>query len=69
LAIEAAIEHGGGDFGQIVNIIRSNGSVEYARECAMVQVQRAQSSASKLRPSAFRTCLLDLASFALGRDR
>lgn len=66
--IEAAIAQGGGDFGQIARIIRRNGSVEYARQCALVQIRRAQSSAAKLQPSAFQACLLDLAAFALGRD-
>jgi octaprenyl-diphosphate synthase len=67
--LQGAIEGGGGDFVQIAQIVRSNGSLDYARGCAALQSQRAEQAALQLPPSPYRTCLLDLNAFALGRDR
>lgn len=67
--IEDAIRNGGGDFGEIAQIVQANGSLAYVRSRASEESFRAAAAAQLLPPSAFRDSLLNLNSFAMGRDR
>jgi octaprenyl-diphosphate synthase len=67
--IEHAIRHGDGDFAEIARIVRSSGSIDYARAQAVQQCHEAAQSAQELPPSVFRDRLLELSSFAMRRDR
>lgn len=67
--VENAIRDGGGDFTQIAQIVHEHGSIEYARRCASTQCEVAAALAGSLPPSEFRDRLLELASFAMRRDR
>jgi len=67
--IERAIRDGGGDFAEIANIVQANGSIAYVRVRAGEESARAAAAADALPPSVYRDSLIDLNSFAMGRDR
>jgi octaprenyl-diphosphate synthase len=67
--VEQAIRDGRGDFAQIARIVHQHGSIEYARALAQRQSEAAVEAARTLPASEFRDRLLDLASFAMRRDR
>lgn len=66
--IEAAIREGGGDFDQIVAIVRNNGSLEYGRERAMSESKAAAEALGAFPESVFRDSLLELNRFAMRRN-
>ncbi len=67
--VENAIRDGSGDFTEIAQIVHAHGSIEYARGCAQAQSSIAAQAALALPASAFRDRLLELANFAMRRDR
>ena len=67
--VEAAIRDGSGDFEGIARIVHEHGSIEYARDCAARQAGAAREAAAGLPPSVHRDRLIDLAAFAMSRDR
>jgi octaprenyl-diphosphate synthase len=67
--IERAVRDGGGDFDQIANIVRGNGSLGYVRERAAAESTAAEAALRAFPKSVFRQSLLDLNSFAMSRDR
>ena len=67
--IEAAIRDGGGDFDQIAEIVRCNGSLTYVRERAATESSIADSALRVFPQSDFRESLLQLNYFAMTRDR
>jgi octaprenyl-diphosphate synthase len=67
--IESAIRDGGGDFVRIAAIVRSSGSIAYARARAHALSATAREAVATLPPSPYRAALLDLIAFALERDR
>ena len=67
--VERAIRDGSGDFTEIARIVHAHGSIEYARRRAQAESAAAADAARALPPSVYRDRLLDLASFAMRRDR
>lgn len=68
LMIEA-IRNGSGDFLQIAHIVHRHGSIEYVRQRAQTRCTEAADAIRTLSPSIHRDRLLELSSFAMGRDR
>jgi octaprenyl-diphosphate synthase len=67
--VEAAIRDGSGDFDAIAAIVHEHGSIAYARLCAERHAEQARAAAASLPASVHRDRLLDLAAFAMRRDR
>lgn len=67
--IQKAIQDGDGDFAKIAAIVHDTGALNHVRHRAQTEVNLAKQAALTLPPSEFRQSLLDLASFALHRDR
>ncbi len=67
--IEYAIRNGGGDFDQIVTIVRGNGSLDYVRERALSESSAAEAALSAFPDSEYRESLLELNAFAMRRNR
>ncbi len=67
--VENAIRDGSGDFQQIAQIVHEHGSIAYARDLARGQAEIAEGALRLLPPSVYRDRLLDLSTFATGRDR
>jgi len=67
--IREAIREGGSQhFAAIQKMIVSSKALEYAKRFAEVEMDRAQKSLDKLKPSVFREAALALTQFALQRD-
>lgn len=63
-----AIEHGGSDrLDEIMEIVRTTGSLEYTRERAQEQVHSALQALSRLPQSPYRTAMEDMARLAVER--
>jgi octaprenyl-diphosphate synthase len=67
--VERAIRDGGGDFGEIAQIVEDNGSLDYARRRAEQEARLAFEAAAALAESEFKRSLLELNRFAMRRDR
>ena len=67
--IEQAIRDGGGDFAEIANIVKANGSIAYVRSRAGDESARAAAAVCALPPSIYRESLIELNAFAMERDR
>ena len=69
LAVRDAIEKGGRDsFDEVLAAIHSTGALEYSRNQARVEAQRACAAIDALLGSAYKDSLVELASFAADRD-
>ncbi len=64
-----AIRNGSGDFLEIARIVHEHGSIEYVRQRAHTRSAEAAEAIRLLPPSTHRDRLLELASFAMRRDR
>ncbi len=67
--IEEAIRDGGGDFRQVAEIVRGNGSIAYAQQRAEAFARAAADALSPLSPTPYQRALIDLSTFAVARDR
>jgi octaprenyl-diphosphate synthase len=67
--IERAIREGEGDFVRIAAIVERSGAIAHVRARAHEEIRLAQRAVAALPQSEFKDCLLDLAFFALHRDR
>lgn len=56
-----------GEFERLLAIMRERGSLDYARDCALTHVARAQQALSVFEPSARRELLCEVADYALVR--
>lgn len=69
LAVRDAIEKGGRDsFDEVLAAIHSTGALEYSRNQARAEAQRACAAIDALLGSAYKDSLVELASFAVDRD-
>jgi len=67
--IRKAIRDGGrGEFGQVLDVVRGSGSLDYARAAAEREAQVARDALAPLPRSEFKRCLLELASFSVARQ-
>jgi octaprenyl-diphosphate synthase len=67
--VARAVREGDGDFDAIARIVTDNGSLAYSGDLAQREVAAAEGALLALPRSAYRESLLDLLSFAVGRDR
>ncbi|MFN3564395.1 MAG: polyprenyl synthetase family protein [Burkholderiaceae bacterium] len=67
--VERAIREGGGDFAEIAQIVRTSGSLDYARRRAEEESALAFEAVEALTDSEFKQSLLELNRFAMRRDR
>ncbi|MEK7844727.1 MAG: octaprenyl diphosphate synthase [Pseudomonadota bacterium] len=67
--IRKAIEEGGKDgFQPVLDVIRQTAALDYAKQCAEVEVATAAAAIASLPDSENKKCLLELASFAVTRN-
>ncbi|HZP92753.1 MAG TPA: octaprenyl diphosphate synthase [Burkholderiales bacterium] len=67
--IEAAIAHGGrAEFGPVLQAVRDCGALDYARDQARSESQRAAQHLASLPRSNYKESLLELAAFAASRN-
>jgi octaprenyl-diphosphate synthase len=67
--VERAIREGGADFAEIAQIVRTSGSLDYARRRAEEESALAFEAVEALTDSEFKQSLLELNRFAMRRDR
>jgi octaprenyl-diphosphate synthase len=67
--VEAAIRDGSGDLEGIAAIVHEHGSIDFARACAQRHADAAREAMARLPATQWRDRLLDLAAFAMRRDR
>lgn len=67
--LEAAIREGGGDFVAVAEIVKRSGSIEYAQTLAESFAAAAADALTPLPATIFKRSLLNLAEFAVSRDR
>ena len=63
----AIVEGGRGDFAKVLEVVRSSGALDYAREVAVREAESAQRSLGPLPASKHKDSLLELASFSVTR--
>jgi len=68
LVRRAIVEGGREDFPAVLEAIRATGALDYAREVARGEAQRAQDAVATLPASAPKQSLLELAAFSVTRD-
>jgi octaprenyl-diphosphate synthase len=67
--IRKAIEDGGEDgFQPVMDVIRQTAALDYAKQCAEAEIATATAAIASLPESEYKTCLLQLASFAVTRN-
>ncbi|MBA3756342.1 MAG: octaprenyl diphosphate synthase [Nitrosomonas sp.] len=67
--IRKAIEDGGKDgFQPVLNVIQQTTALDYAKQCAEAEIATAIAAISSLPDSENKTCLLQLATFAVTRN-
>jgi octaprenyl-diphosphate synthase len=68
--IKSAIENADGleDLNVITNIMNKNGSIEYTRQLAVIEAQKAKKSIEILPESIYKAALVGLADIAINRD-
>ncbi len=67
--IRKAIEDGGEDgFQPVMDVIRQTAALDYAKQCAEAEIAIATAAIASLPESEYKTCLLQLASFAVTRN-
>jgi len=67
--VQEAIRTGGGKYlPAIQEILALNSAIEYTRQCAKLEMEKAQKSLVKLKPSPYLEAALSLAEFAVHRD-
>jgi octaprenyl-diphosphate synthase len=67
--IRKAIEDGGKDgFQPVMDVIRQTAALDYAKQCAEAEIATATAAIASLPESEYKTCLLQLASFAVTRN-
>ncbi|GAB1392189.1 octaprenyl diphosphate synthase [Rhodocyclaceae bacterium] len=68
--VRQAIESGGRtDFSAIINVVREAGGLEAAREVAVKEVELAKQAIAILPDANYQNALLELADYAVARDR
>jgi len=69
-SVRLAIESGGrADFSAIIRVVRETGGLEAAREVAMREIELAKQSIATLPEAKYQNALLELAEYAVARDR
>lgn len=67
--IRNAIEAGGtGGFEHVMEVIRKTAALDYAKKCAMSEIETATTAIIGLPESEYKECLMQLASFAVTRN-
>ncbi|MCB1947956.1 octaprenyl diphosphate synthase [Nitrosomonas sp.] len=67
--IRKAIEMGGTDgFEHVMDVIRQTAALDYAKKCAMAEIDTATHAITSLPESEYKACLMQLASFAVTRN-
>jgi octaprenyl-diphosphate synthase len=68
--IRGAIESANGmsQFDQILKIMQQNGSIDYTRQLALIEAEKAKQAIRILPESIYKTALLGLADIAINRD-
>lgn len=67
--LKAAIKKGGKDFFPVIrDMVIESGALQYTKEFAKIEVEKAKQALSSLKPSPYKEAALNLAEFALARD-